>query len=147
MARRIAFAVLRPFAIFVPVFLFGTFITFLLGVVSGLNPAYVQLGDAATPAAVARLDHLYGLDRPFLVQYWSWLWNALHGNLGVSYFTQIPVSTSIAQRLPVDLSIALIAVVIALVVGFTSGILAARFRGRFIDKAVTALASLFITDV
>jgi peptide/nickel transport system permease protein len=142
---RVASRVLQVLATVVPVALLASLLTFALTYLSPASPAEELLGPAATPAAIAATTRRLGLDRPFIVQYWSWLWNALHGNLGVSYFTQIPVSTSIAQRLPVDLSIALIAVVIALVVGFTSGILAARFRGRFIDKAVTALASLFIT--
>ena len=62
-----------------------------------------------------------GLDHPLLVQYWNWLVQAVHGNLGRSYFTQIPVSQSIGQRLPVDLSIAVLAVILAVIIGGAPG--------------------------
>ena len=101
-------------AVLVPIVFLSTFITYCLGALSNSNPAATILGqDAATPAAVARLDNYLGLDRPLLVQYWNWLVQAVHGNLGRSYFTQIPVAQSIAQRLPVDLSIAILAVILA----------------------------------
>ena len=74
---------------------------------------------------MARLNRVLGLDQPLVVQYWNWLVKAVHGNLGVSYFTQIPVSTSISQRLPVDLSIAGLAVVLAVIIGGSAGIVAA----------------------
>jgi peptide/nickel transport system permease protein len=140
--RRIGFAVLRPFLIFIPVFLFGTFITFLLGTISGLNPAYVQLGDAATPSAVARLNHQYGLDRPFLVQYWSWFTDLLHGSLGVSWVDGIPISTLISQRIVISLSVAAVALVLGIVIGGIFGTLAAVFQTSWIDRLVTVFTSL-----
>lgn len=140
--RRVGFAVLRPFLIFIPVFLFGTFITFLLGTLSGLNPAYVQLGDAATPSAVARLNHQYGLDRPFIVQYWSWFTDLLHGSLGVSWVDGVPISTLIGQRIGISLSVAVFALLIGVVVGALLGTLAAVFRTSWIDRVVTGVTSL-----
>ena len=97
----------------IPILVLSSFITYSLGALSNSNPAATILGqDAATPAAVARLDHVLGLDKPLPVQYGNWLSQAVRGNLGVSYFTQIPVSQSIAQRLPVDLSIAIGAIIL-----------------------------------
>ena len=82
--------------------LISSFITYSLGALSNSDPAATILGqDAATPAAVARLNRTLGLNHPLIVQYWNWLTQAARGNLGRSYFTQIPVSQSIAQRLPV----------------------------------------------
>jgi peptide/nickel transport system permease protein len=135
----------RWLLIFVPVLLVSSFITFGLGALSSTNPAASVLGDNATPAAIARLTHQLGLDQPLLVQYWHWLSGALHGDLGVSYFTQIPVSTSIAQRLPVDVSLAVFAIVLAVVVGGAAGILAAVKQGSWIDRAVTGVCSLAAT--
>jgi peptide/nickel transport system permease protein len=113
-------------AVLVPIVFLSSFITYCLGALSNSNPAATILGqDAATPAAVARLDKYLGLDHPLIVQYWNWLVQAVHGNLGRSYFTQIPVSQSIAQRLPVDLSIAILAVILAVVIGGTAGTVAA----------------------
>src|ERR1700734_1302091 len=83
--------------VLVPILVLSSFITYSLGALSNSDPAATILGqDAATPAAVAHLDHVLGLDKPLVVQYWDWLSRAVRGNLGTSYFTQIPVSQSIS---------------------------------------------------
>ena len=133
-------------AVLVPIVFLSSFITYCLGALSNSNPAATILGqDAATPAAVARMDKALGLDHPLLVQYWNWLVQAVHGNLGRSYFTQIPVSQSISQRLPVDLSIALLAVILAVIIGGTAGTVAAIRRGGWFDRGVTAVCSVVST--
>lgn len=96
---------LRIVAVPVTVFLLASFATYGLGALGHANPAAAVLGDTATPGDIVRMDHQFGLDRPFLVQYVAWLGHALTGNLGQSYFTSIPVSTSVGQALPVDLSL------------------------------------------
>ena len=133
-------------AVLIPILLLSSFITYSLGALSNSNPAATILGqDAATPAAVAHLDHVLGLDKPLVVQYWDWLSQAVRGNLGVSYFTQIPVSQSIAQRLPVDLSIAIGAVILAVLIGGTAGTVAAIRRGGWVDRGVTLVCSAVST--
>jgi peptide/nickel transport system permease protein len=132
--------------VLVPIVFLSTFITFCLGALSNSNPAATILGqDAATPAAVARLDRALGLNRPLLAQYWNWLAQAVHGNLGRSYFTQIPVSQSIAQRLPVDLSIAILALILSVLIGGTAGTVAAIRRGGWFDRGVTVVCSAVST--
>jgi peptide/nickel transport system permease protein len=133
-------------AVLVPIVLISTFITYSLGALSNSNPAATIMGqDAATPAAVARLNHALGLDHPLIVQYWNWLTQAAHGNLGRSYFTQIPVAQSIAQRLPVDLSIAVLAVILAALIGGGAGAIAAIRRGGWFDRGVTVACSALST--
>jgi peptide/nickel transport system permease protein len=133
-------------AVLVPIVFLSTFITYCLGALSNSNPAATILGqDAATPATVARLDKVLGLDHPLLVQYRDWLVGAVHGNLGRSWFTQIPVSQSIAQRLPVDLSIAILAMILAVLIGGTAGTVAAIRRGGWFDRGVTAVCSVVST--
>jgi len=133
-------------AVLVPIVVLSSFITYCLGALSNSNPAATILGqDAATPAAVAKLDRALGLDKPLVVQYWDWLTQAVQGHLGVSYFTQIPVSQSIGQRLPVDLSIALLAVVLAVLIGGTAGTVAAVNRGSWFDRGVTIACSVVST--
>lgn len=127
------------------VFVLATFITFALGAWSGSNPAAVALGDQATPEDIARLNSFYGLDRPFFVRYVDWLGSALTGDLGTAWFSGIPVSQSIAQAFPISLSIAVGATLIAILVGASSGILAAVTRGSWIDRAVTAVCAVFAT--
>src|SRR5699024_1746161 len=96
------------------------------------EPAELLLGDAATAAAVAELDHELGRDRPLLVQFGSWIVHALQGDLGQSWFTSIPVTATIAQRLPVSLSIAGLALVLAIALGAGAGVLAALRRGSWL---------------
>ena len=131
---RVVLRVLRFAAIPVTVFLVASFVTFGLGALGKANPAATVLGDTATPADIARINHEFGLDRPFLVQYASWLCHALTGDLGRSYFTSIPVSTSIGQALPVDLSIAVLALLLAAAVGTAAGVSAARRAGGWWDR-------------
>src|SRR4030088_1042803 len=63
------------------------------------DPAAVIAGDQATPADVERIREGLGLDRPFLVRFGEWSWQILHGDLGTSIFTNLPVNNMITQRL------------------------------------------------
>ncbi|MCW2540566.1 MAG: Peptide/nickel transport system permease protein [Frankiales bacterium] len=135
----------RWLGIFVPVILVSTFLVYGLGALSNANPAASVLGDTATPADIARINHQFGLDRPFFSQYVHWLGNALQGNLGSSYFTQIPVSQSISQRLPVDLSLAIVAALFAVIFGGLAGTLAAVKQGSWIDRGITLASTLLAT--
>ena len=137
--------VARAAARAVPVLLVTAGVTFLLGTLAKQEPAELLLGEAATPEAVAALDHELGRDRPLLVQFGAWIWNALQGDLGESWFTGIAVTTTIAQRLPVSLSIAGLALLLAIVIGGAAGVLAALRRGSWIDTAVTVSASTLAT--
>jgi peptide/nickel transport system permease protein len=134
-------AIVRLVSVPVTVFLIATFATYALGAAGGANPAATVLGQDATPGQIAQLNHQFGLDKPFLVQYFDWLGHALTGNLGVSYFTSIPVATSISQAFPVDLSLAILALAFAVVLGGGAGILAALRQGGWFDRAVSAVCS------
>jgi peptide/nickel transport system permease protein len=127
------------------VFLFSSLLTFGLGALSPSNPAAAVLGETATPADIARMNHEFGLDRPLPVQYVDWLFSALRGDLGRSYFTTVPVADSIFAALPVDLALAGLAVLLAVLIGGTAGIAAALRQGSRLDRAVTAVASAFGT--
>lgn len=128
-------------ALFVPVFLLGSFVTYLLGYVSGLSPAHLQLGEAATPSAVARLEHDWGLDRPFIVQYFSWFGSLLRGDLGVSWYNGRRVTELLAARAMISLSVAGLALVIGTATGVILGVLAAVLQGSWIDRSITAITS------
>ena len=137
--------ILNLVAITAAVLLLASVITFALGAMAKTNPAAAVLGETATEADIARLDHQFGLDRPLVVQYADWLGSALQGDLGVSWFTTVPVADSIAQALPVDLSIALLAIVLAILIGGAAGIGAALSNGGVFDRAVTIVCSLLGT--
>src|SRR5262245_66575064 len=74
------------------------FVFLLLQLTPG-DPAAVIAGDYATSQDVARIRAQLGLDRPVLVRFGTWTWALLHGDLGVSIFSRLPVTTLLAQRL------------------------------------------------
>jgi peptide/nickel transport system permease protein len=139
--RRIAIALSGALAIFVPVFVVGTFVTYLLGFLSGLSPAHLQLGESATPQAVARLEHEWGIDRPFLVRYASWLASLGSGDLGTSWANGQPIARLLAGRAAVSLSIAGLALVVGVVSGSVLGTVAALFQTSWVDRAITAFTA------
>jgi peptide/nickel transport system permease protein len=140
-ARRTLITLGRLLAAFVPVFLLGSFFTFLLGALSGLNPAALQLGNGASPAAVHAIQKHWGLDRPFFVQYFDWLGKVLSGNLGKSWVNGNSVSSLLAGRAVISLSIAGLALVIGIVAGFALGALAAHYQSTWVDRCVTIFTS------
>jgi peptide/nickel transport system permease protein len=140
-AHRALIAAGRLLVAFVPVFVLGTFFTFLLGTVSGLNPAAIQLGEAATPQAVHALNRQWGLDRPFFVQYFDWFGHVLAGNLGNSWENGNSVSSLLAGRAIISLSAAGLALLIGIVAGFALGALAAHYQSTWIDRVVTIFTS------
>ncbi|MGW6140647.1 ABC transporter permease [Streptomyces sp. NPDC055140] len=135
----------RVAATTVTVFLLASLLTFALGALSDANPAAAVLGDLATPADIARMEAQFGLDQPLATQYLTWLGHAFTGNLGVSWFTGVPVADSITQALPVDLSIAGLALLLAVVIGGGAGIAAALDNGGVIDRTVTLVCSVLAT--
>ncbi|AWL37478.1 MULTISPECIES: ABC transporter permease [unclassified Streptomyces] len=139
---RILGVLARSVAIFVPVFLVATFVTFALRSLSGLSPARIQLGEDATPEAIQRIEAQWGLDRPFLVQYGDWIAGVLHGELGTSWVNGADISTLIGLGLGVSLSIATFALLIGVVVGFALGILAALRPTTLTDRAITGAVTV-----
>jgi peptide/nickel transport system permease protein len=139
---RTASTVGRTVAIVVPVFLLATMVTFALRSLSGLSPAHIQLGEDATPEAVAKVEAQWGLDEPFLQQYWTWLTGVVHGDLGTSWSNGADVATLIGLGLGVSVSVALLAMLIGMTLGTVLGTLAAVKRTTWIDRAVTGFVTV-----
>lgn len=125
--RRIASGIVMVVAI--------SIIAYVLLFLGSGNIARNLLGPQATEATVRLKEHELGLDKPVVVQYWDWLVNALHGNLGSSWTTGQLVGVSVAQRLPVTLSIVIGAVILSAIISVFLGVLAAR-RGGWPDGLV-----------
>ena len=87
-----------------------------------------------------RIRHNLGLDRPFPIQYLSWLNLALHGELGDSFFSRLPVSQMIADRLPLTLILMGVAEVFTIIISLTLGILSAIKKYTWIDNLVNSLS-------
>ncbi|MFJ8789841.1 ABC transporter permease [Streptomyces sp. NPDC102462] len=139
---RVLATVARSVGIFVPVFLVATFVTFALRSLSGLSPARIQLGENATPEAIQRVEAQWGLDRPFLTQYWDWFTGVLHGQLGASWVNGADISTLIGLGLGVSLSIATFALILGVLIGFSLGTVAALRRTTWIDRAITGFVTV-----
>jgi peptide/nickel transport system permease protein len=115
------------------------FVFSLLYIAPG-DPAAVIAGDQASPADVERIRQSLGLDRPFLVQFGSWLWHILHGDLGTSIFTNLPVSAMIAQRIEPTFSLMAITLVLTILVAVPLGVVAAWKAGSWVDRTIMAFA-------
>src|ERR1700681_3369058 len=99
-------------------------------------------GPNATQADVEAVRKAYGLDQPLIAQFFNWVGNALSGDLGDSYFFKARVSSLIAERMPVTLTLGLTGLVIALVVSLPLGILAAVRENTVFDRAVQVVTLL-----
>lgn len=131
---------LRRLLLTVPVLLgVATLVFALIHLVPG-DPAQAMLGESATPEEVARLRTNLGLDRPLLTQYGAFLAGVGRGDLGKSFRSGQPVAREIGRRLGDTAILALCAMAVAIVIAIPLGILAAVFRGRFIDHAAMTLA-------
>src|ERR1022692_205737 len=114
----------------------------LLQMING-SPGQIVLGLKASLASVAAWNKQHGYDRPFFVQYGSYMWNLVQGNLGQSYKLNEAVRTVIAQRAPISAYLSGLALVFAVVIAFPVGIYQAVKRNSLGDNVVTSGA--FIT--
>ena len=124
----------------IPVMLVVAFFVFSLLYLAPGDPAAIIAGDQATPADVERIRASLGLDRPFVIRFGEWLWQIMHGDLGVSIFTNLPVSHMIAQRIEPTLSLMVLTITFSIVFAIPLGVLAAWKHGSWIDRAVMMLA-------
>src|SRR5712664_3108386 len=134
--------VLRRVLSTVPVMAIVALFVFSLLYIAPGDPAAVIAGDQASPADVERIRQGLGLDRPFLVQFGAWLWGILHGDLGTSIFTNLPVASLIAQRIEPTLSLMAITLVLTILIAVPLGVMAAWKAGSWVDRAIMGFAVL-----
>ncbi|WP_216856512.1 ABC transporter permease [Acidisphaera sp. S103] len=115
-------------------------IVFLLIHLSPGDPAAIIAGDQATPAMIEQIRAGLGLDQPLIVQFWLWLVRLAHGDLGVSLFSHVPVGTLIMSRIQPTVSLAVATMLFAILTAIPLGVVAAWQVGRWVDRAVMALA-------
>ena len=124
----------------IPVVLMVALFVFSLLYLAPGDPAAIIAGDQATPDDVERIRASLGLNRPFLVRFFEWLWNVVRGDLGTSIFTNLPVSYMIAQRIEPTLSLMALTLTLALSLAIPMGVIAAWKHGSFIDRSVMMVA-------
>ena len=115
---------------------------FSLLYISPGDPAAVIAGDIATAEDIARIRAKLGLDEPYLVRFGTWLRALAHGDLGVSIFTGLPVSTLIGQRIEPTVALTLCTLVITIAVAVPVGVVAAWKAGTWIDRSVMGFSVL-----
>ena len=129
--------------------LFGVaVVVFTLVRVAPGNPIAMMLPPGATEEDIARLTALYGLDKSLVHQFVIWLGGVVQGDFGTSITLRQPVDELVLSRLPATLELALMALVVALIIGGTVAVLGARSRGSSTEVALdlTSGAVLSIPD-
>jgi peptide/nickel transport system permease protein len=124
----------------IPVVLMVALFVFSLLYIAPGDPAAIIAGDQATPADVERIRESLGLDRPFLVRFLDWFYHVLHGDLGTSIFTNLPVTHMIAQRIEPTVSLMVLTLILSLSLAIPMGVIAAWKHGSWIDRAVMMTA-------
>jgi peptide/nickel transport system permease protein len=117
------------------------FVFLLLRITPG-DPAAILAGDNATPAQLERIRASLGLNEPLYVQFFTWVNKLLHGDLGVSLISNVPVLKMISQRVEPSISIALSTIILAIVIAVPLGVIAAWKHGTWIDRCVMGLSVL-----
>ena len=135
----LAYTIRRVIATIPVMAIVALFVFSLLYIAPG-DPAAIIAGDQATPDDVERIRAGLGLDRPFLIRFGEWLWHVLNGDLGVSIFTNLPVTRMIAQRVEPTVSLMLLTLVLSIGIAVPMGVLAAWNHGKLIDRVIMLFA-------
>lgn len=117
------------------------FVFLLLRLTPG-DPAAILAGDNATPEQLERIRVSLGLHEPLYVQFFTWVGKLLHGDLGVSLMSNVPVLRMIGQRVEPSISIALSTIVLSVLIAVPLGVVAAWKHGTWIDRFVMGLSVL-----
>lgn len=112
------------------------------------DPVEAMAGEERDPQVIEYLRAKYRLDQPLPVQYAYWLGSILQGDLGVSIRTRLPIGAMILQKLPITIQLAVMAMLVAILIGIPAGIVAAVWRGTRLDHGanVVALSGLSIPN-
>ena len=134
--------IIRRILATIPVVAVVAVFVFALLYLSPGDPAAIIAGDTATVDDIARIRAHLGLDRPVYIQFGTWVWRLLHGDLGISIFTNLPVAKLIEQRLEPTAALSLATLFVSVLVAIPMGVLAAWRAGSWIDRVVMVFAVL-----
>ncbi|WP_081910273.1 ABC transporter permease [Thermopetrobacter sp. TC1] len=130
---------LRLFVSLIVTFLGLLAITFFIGRVIPIDPVLAVVGERAPPEVYEATRKAMGLDKPLIVQFAMYVWQVLHGDLGVSLLTSRPVIEDIQRVVPATFELATLATIIGVVLGVPMGVLAAVHAGRWPDHLVRVI--------
>lgn len=124
----------------IPTMLIVALIVFSLLYFTPGDPAAILAGDMATAADIDRIRQQLDLDQPFLIRFGGWLMSVLQGDLGVSIFTNLPVTELILQRLEPTAALTICTMIVAVAFAVPLGVVAAWRAGRPIDRTIMGFA-------
>lgn len=122
-----------------PTIVIITLMAFLIMSKSSGTPGSVALGITASQEDIDAYNHEIGYDRPVMVRYAEYMWNALHGDFGNSYKSAAPVIKILAPKFPTTLRLALLSVCVAALIGIPVGVLGKGMDGIIIALIVTSV--------
>lgn len=137
--------IIRRLLLFIPMAIGIVVVTFCLLLLIPGDPASVLLGQEATPEGIASLRRALGLDDPWFIRLGTYFWNLLHGDMGMSIFQNAPVSEIILGRLGATIELAVVALLLAIIIGVTLGVLAANRQGGIVDAIAMLVAQFGIS--
>jgi len=135
--------VVKRMLIGIPIVLGVTIILFIATRAIPADPIVLLAGERVTRERIEELRRMWGLDQPLYMQYLIWLYNILHGNMGVSIVTKQPVFDLIMERLPYTLQLTVTSLLIAYAAGIPMGVYAALRRGSLGDYAAIGFSTFF----
>ena len=138
--------IIKRLLVVIPTLLFIVFVVFFILNITPGDPGRIMLGPTATQEQVDMLNESLGVNRPLLVRYGEYIWNALHGDFGTSYTFNVPVTSVLMPKFPTTLKLAVLSVVFSALLGIPLGILSAVKKHYLLDHMLTVIA-LFLASV
>lgn len=132
--------ILRRLLSSIPTLILVSLFVFTLQKLLPGDPVLAMAGEERDPAVMEYLRGKYRLDDPIPLQYLNWVGNVLTGDLGTSLRTEQPVTTLLASKLPVTIELAVLALLIALLIGIPTGIISAVRKGTAVDYGANVVA-------
>jgi peptide/nickel transport system permease protein len=122
-----------------------SFLTFVMFRVIPGDAAVFICGIECTPEVLQEVRQQWGLDQPWYQQYGDWLWGVLHGDLGRSFLTKLPVTTELGRRLPVTAELLVMTLFLSLLLGIPPGVLSAIRPGTVVDWLARFVSVLWLS--
>lgn len=129
----------------IPVLLIVSFLIVSITRLVPGDPVRNILGEEATQEQYQELSEKFGLDKPILIQYGNYVKNLMKGDMGRTYFRNLPVAKEIGDRYPNTFKIALIAAIVSTIIGIVLGVTAALHRGKIFDSVIMVLSLVAVS--
>ena len=137
--------IVKKFLIMIVTLLAVSFLVFLaLSIIPG-DAATNMLGTQATPEKIEALREEMGLDDPFYVQYFRWLFGCLKGDFGTSYSYHMSVSSLIMDKLPITITLTLFSFILIVLVSIPFGVFIAKHKGGILDRVLTVINQIVMS--